>query len=209
MDEDDVPTFRPDDLEQWLLETPKPIVIDVEPLRMCSEQVELIRNEVIRIVGNLLEHLHTVLPTMPVRRHLRLGTLRTLPGSIFLRSHQTPWGRGAALLHRGIRNCIAQALTENGIPSERVPPDILEPENPENPSSVLSLDLVVTDDPDSTIVIVPENAEATEDGTCPEGALFFSETSAFHIYGTKWKDLPTLPPLPWKIPPIDFSKDHV
>lgn len=208
MDDDADPLFRPEKLEQWLEETVRPLVIDVEPLRMCSEKIELIRNEVIRIIEKTLAHIRTVLPTMPIGRHLRLVTLRKLPGTIFLHTPQTSWGLGAALLHRGICNCLAQALTENGLPAERIPADILEPESPSDPASLLSVDLIVEDDPDSTIVIAPDDTEMTDDGNYPEGALSFSETSEFHIYGTKWKDHSSQPSPPWKIPPVDFSKDN-
>ena len=40
------------DLEQWLNETPDPLVIDVEPIRMCSESVEIIDSEVTKFMKN-------------------------------------------------------------------------------------------------------------------------------------------------------------
>ncbi|MBI2523928.1 hypothetical protein HYW11_01790, partial [Candidatus Peregrinibacteria bacterium] len=163
----DDPLFRPEDLEQWLGETPQPLVIDVEQIRMCSEQIELIRNEVIRIIKQTLTHIHAILPAMPIGRHLRLVTLRKLPGSLFLQSSKTPWGQGAALLHRGLRNLLVSTLNANGIPAERVPTDILEPESPSDPLSLLSVDIVVEDDPASTIVIVPPDVEMPEDGDYP------------------------------------------
>ena len=198
----------PMDLEQWLNETPDPLAIDVEPLRMCSESLEIVAQEVIRIIEKTLEHVRAMFPTMPIGRHLRLVTMRKLPGSLFLQSRKTPWGQGAALLHRGIHNCLVRAFTENGLPAERVPADILEPERPSDPRSILSVDVVVEDDPDSAIVIVPPDAEATEDGEYPDSALAFCESSEFHIYGTKWKNPSKAPSPPWKIPDVDFTKDN-
>lgn len=187
MDDENVPTFRPEELEQWLLETPKPLIIDVEPLRMCSEQINLLQDEITRIVEKIIGHIRAVLPAMPIGRHLRLVTLRDLPGSFAIQSQYTPWGRGAGKIYQSIRGCIAQKLTENSMPAETVPADILEPESPSDPHSLLSVDLVVEDDPDSRIVIAPEGTEMAEDGNYPEDALSIYEKSEFHVYGTKWK----------------------
>lgn len=198
------------DLEQWLNETPEPLAIDVETLRMCSEHLDLIEHEVRRIIEQTLEHLRATLPTLPIGRHVRLVTLRKLPGTIFLQSRVTPWGLGAACLYRGLRNALVAALNANGIPAERVPPDILEQESPRSPSSVLSVDLVAEDDAESTVVLAPPDAEIDEEADePPPGSLTFCERSKFHIYGTKWKNPSKLPSPPWKIPKVDFEKDHV
>lgn len=197
------------DLEQWLNETPDPLVIDVETLRMCSEHLDLIEHEVRRIIAQTLDHLRTTIPTLPLGRHVRLVTLRKLPGTVFLQSRATPWGLGAACLYRGLRNALVATLNANGIPAEHVPPDILEPESPHSPSSVLSVDLVAEDDAESTVVLAPPDAEIDEEADePPPGSLAFCERSEFHIYGTKWKNPSKPPSPPWKIPPVDFTKDH-
>ncbi|OGJ57039.1 hypothetical protein A3H22_01675 [Candidatus Peribacteria bacterium RIFCSPLOWO2_12_FULL_55_15] len=196
------------DLEQWLNETPDPLVIDVEPIRMCSESVEIIDSEVRRIIEKTLDHLRATLPAMPVGRHIRLVTLRKLPGTIFLQSRATPWGMGAACLYRGLRNLLVSTLNANGIPAERVPQDIKEPESPRNLSSVLSVDIVAEDDAESTVVLAPPDAEIDEEAEePPPGSLAFCERSEFHIYGTKWKNPSKAPSPPWKIPDVDFTKD--
>lgn len=198
------------DLEQWLNETPDPLVIDVETLRMCSEHRDLIGQEVVRIIQKTLDHIRATLPTMPIGRHVRLVTLRKLPGTIFLQSRATPWGLGAACLYRGLRNALVAALNANGIPAEHVPLDIKEPEAPRAPSTILSVDLLAEDDAESTVVLAPPDAEIDEEvDEPPPGSLAFCERSEFHIYGTKWKNLPKLPSPPWKIPKVDFEKDHV
>lgn len=199
-----------DDLDQWLKETPDPLVIDVEPMRLCSENIDLIENEVTRIVEHTLDRLRAILPTLPIGRHIRIVTLRKLPGTVFLQSRATPWSLGAACLYRGLRNALVAALNKNGIPAERVPPDIEEgPEAPRNPSSVLSVDLLAEDDTESTVVLAPPDAEIDEEADePPPGSLTFCERSEFHIYGTKWMNLPKLPSPPWKMPKVDFTRDH-
>lgn len=198
-----------DDFEQWLSETPDNLAIDVEPMRMCSEDIDLIENEVSRIIEETLDHLRAILPTMPIGRHVRLVTLRKLPGILFLQSRETPWGLGGAFLYRGLRNALVAALKANGIPAERVPFNIKEPEAPRTPSSVLSVDILVEDDVESALLLVPPDTEIDEEADGPPpGSLAFCERSEFHIYGTKWKKLPKLPSPPWKMPKVDFTKDH-
>lgn len=198
-----------DDLEQWLDETPDPLVIDVEPMRLCSENIDLIENEVTRIIEKTLDHLRASLSSLPLGRHVRLVTLRKLPGTIFLESRATPWGLGAACLYRGLRNVLVAALNANGIPAERVPLNIKEPEAPRRPSSVLSVDLLTDDDAESTVVLAPPGAEIDEEADePPPGSLAFCERCEFHIYGTKWKNLPKVPSPPWKMPKVVFTKDH-
>lgn len=212
MSEEQDPIFNPGDLEQYLNETPKPLVIDVEPLRLCSENPELLQREVRRIIEKTLDHICSVLPTLPIGRHLRLVTIRKLPGIVFLQTQRTPWSMGAALLFRGIRNTLVQALQENGILVEDTPENIEKPESPSDPRSLLSLlslQLTIEDDPDSQLALLPKDAEVAEDGTFSvEDALFFYEKSEFHVYGTKWKDAHPPPSMPWKIPPIDLTKDR-
>lgn len=181
------PPFRPEDLEQFLEETPPPLVIDVEALRICSEKRELIQQEVARIVEKTLRHIQKILPKMPIGRHLELVMLQKLPGSLFIQRAQTPWGEGAQHLYQGIRACLAQRLTKSGIPTELVPIDTEDPEAPLDPSSQLSVDILIQDDEESVMVLAPEGTEMPEDGSYPEGALSIYEKSRFRIYGTKWK----------------------
>lgn len=140
------PLFRPEDLEHYLNETPKPLVIDVEPLRMCSEQVEFLRHEVIRIVEQTVRHIQTIFPTMPIGRHLCLAVLRNVPGLIALKTRKTPWGRGGIMLSKGLRKCLAPALTERGIPAELVPWEVDTPMAPSHPGSLLSVDVCAYND---------------------------------------------------------------
>lgn len=174
------PLFRPEDLERCLNETPKPLVMNIEPLRLCAEQDTLLANEAIRIVEKTIAHVRAILPTMPIGRHLRLVTIRGLPGSFAIQSQHTPWGRGAGKIYQSIRNCIAHALTEEGMPAEHVPDDIMEPEAPQDPASLLSVDIIVEDDDESAVTIVDPDDEDVQ--------LSFDERSLFHIYGTKWRE---------------------
>src|SRR3989338_865279 len=149
----DEPLFDPDALEAHLQETIEPLVIDIDPLRMCSEERLLLANEIIRILEKTIEHFRKILPTMPLHRHMQIVVLRGLPGSFALHSQQTPWGRGAGFIYKHLRDKLVFALTAEGMQCELVPSDIMEPETPTDADSQLSVDLVVKDDQDSGVVL--------------------------------------------------------